>query len=67
MSARTSLTPESIDEPLARLRDANLALARTYPGEPGKRQPVHTVYGGAHLFASDSAPKLGMLARRALD
>ena len=67
MSARTSLTPESIDEPLARLRDANLALSRTYPGEPGKRQPVHTVYGGAHLFASDSAPKLGMLARRALD
>jgi citrate lyase beta subunit len=67
MSVRTSLHPESITEPLARLRDANLALARTYPGEAGKRQPVHTVYGGAHLFASESASKLGALARRALD
>ncbi|MFN2517399.1 MAG: phosphoenolpyruvate kinase, partial [Pyrinomonadaceae bacterium] len=32
-----------------------------------KRQPVHTVYGGAHLFKSDSAERLGALSRRALD
>jgi citrate lyase beta subunit len=31
-----------------------------------RRQPVHTVYGGAHLFTSDSAAKLGALALRAL-
>jgi citrate lyase beta subunit len=31
------------------------------------RQPVHTVYGGAHLFRADSAAKLGALALRALD
>ncbi len=31
------------------------------------RQPVHTVYGGAHLFRADSARKLGDLALRALD
>jgi citrate lyase beta subunit len=30
------------------------------------RQPVHVVYGGAHLFKSDSARKLGTLAERAL-
>ncbi|MQA29879.1 MAG: phosphoenolpyruvate kinase [Luteitalea sp.] len=30
------------------------------------RQPVHTVYGGAHLFASDIAQKLGAKARHAL-
>ena len=30
------------------------------------RQPVHTVYGGAHLWKADSAPKLGALALRAL-
>jgi citrate lyase beta subunit len=30
------------------------------------RQPVHTVYGGAHLFAFDTAAKLGTLALKAL-
>jgi citrate lyase beta subunit len=30
------------------------------------RQPVHVVYGGAHLFKSDTAGKLGTLAERAL-
>jgi len=28
---------------------------------------VHTVYGGAHLFKSDTARRLGALARRSLD
>jgi citrate lyase beta subunit len=32
-----------------------------------KRQPVHTVYGGAHLFRADTARKLGSTALRALD
>ena len=30
------------------------------------RQPVHTVYGGAHLFKPDTAAKLGALALRTL-
>ncbi len=30
------------------------------------RQPVHVVYGGAHLFKFDTAQKLGKLAERAL-
>src|SRR5687767_6143629 len=34
--------------------------------DPSLRQPVHTVYGGAHLFKSDIAPKLGARARQAL-
>jgi len=38
-----------------------------FPGESGARQPVHTVYGGAHLFKSDTTQKLGVLALRALD
>ena len=37
------------------------------PGEPEDRQPVHTVYGGAHLFRSDSAQKLGALGLAALN
>lgn len=31
------------------------------------RQPVHTVYGGAHLFRAGTARKLGDLALRALE
>jgi citrate lyase beta subunit len=31
------------------------------------RQPVHTVYGGGHLFRSDTARKLGNVALRTLD
>jgi hypothetical protein len=31
------------------------------------RQPVHTVYGGAQLFRSDTARKLGDVARRTFD
>lgn len=33
----------------------------------GRRQPVHTVYGGAHLFQPGSARKLGEIAIRALE
>jgi hypothetical protein len=38
-----------------------------YPGDSGARQPVHTVYGGAHLFTAETARKLGELAIRSLD
>ena len=51
---------------LAALAKQNAAYARRFPGDYAGRQPVHTVYGGAHLFKSDSAPKLGELALRAL-
>ncbi len=51
----------------ATLKKANAAVARTYPGETGDRQPVHTVYGGAHLFTAELAPKLGAIAIRTLD
>jgi len=51
---------------IERLRDANVAAARNYPGETGRRQPVHTVYGGAHLFRADTAQRLGQVAERAL-
>ncbi|HUS10431.1 MAG TPA: hypothetical protein VMZ30_08185 [Pyrinomonadaceae bacterium] len=64
---KTSLSDSSTRELGARLQQANNAFAGQYPGETGKRQPVHTVYGGAHLFKSDSATRLGALARRSLD
>ena len=42
-------------------------FAERYPGESGRRQPVHTVYGGAHLFKSDTAIRLGHLAVRSFE
>jgi citrate lyase beta subunit len=59
---RTTFTPEETS-PLLR----SLALAARPPAPPATRQPVHTVYGGAHLFESDTAHKIGRLSRRALD
>jgi len=63
----SSLSEASITELTGSLRQANEEFSRHYPGETGRRQPVHTVYGGAHLFKSDSASRLGTLARRSLD
>ena len=56
-----------VAEAEAALREANLQFAAEHPGESPGRQPVHTVYGGAQLFASDSVPKLGSIALRAMD
>jgi citrate lyase beta subunit len=49
-------------EHLDALGQANLAFARTYPGDRSARQPVHTVYGGAHLYRADTTRRLGELA-----
>jgi citrate lyase beta subunit len=54
-------------EALDALAAANRDFARMYPGERGDRQPVHTVYGGAHLFSASTAGRLGELARRSVD
>jgi citrate lyase beta subunit len=51
---------------LAGLDTAGRTYAEQYLGASGARQPVHTVYGGAHLFRADTAPRLGELALRAL-
>src|SRR2546422_8693416 len=48
------------------LDKANAVTAERFPGELAKRQPVHTVYGGAHLFKADAAQKLGRAALGAL-
>jgi citrate lyase beta subunit len=62
----TSLSPDLLRNLTAPLRKANHDFAARYPGETGQRQPVHTVYGGAHLFKADSAGRLGALALRSL-
>ena len=45
---------------------ANKKFQAIYPGDKPERQPVHTVYGGADLFKSDSAQKMGLVAMKAL-
>lgn len=58
----TSLSPEILERITVRLRPSLASFAKRFPGETGRRQPVHTVYGGAHLFKADTAARLGQLA-----
>jgi hypothetical protein len=64
---RTTLNEDSTREIIERLNEANRDFAARYPGETMRRQPVHTVYGGAQLFKSDTTPRLGALALRSLE
>lgn len=59
---KTSLTADLRDPVLAELSLANVAHDARFPGDPADRQPVHTVYGGAHLFKMETAATLGTLA-----
>ena len=63
---KRSLSDSAIREVLAPLAVASAAFARHYPGETGRRQPVHSVYGGAHLFQAATARRLGDYALDAL-
>ena len=58
----SSLTPDIIDEINVRLKAANDIFNTAHPGESPERQPVHTVYGGAHIFQAGSAKKMGTVA-----
>ena len=59
---KTSLTASDTKGVLLGLRNSNLAFRKKYPGDPDSRQPVHTVYGGAHLFQADTVPALGRIS-----
>src|SRR5213083_1321392 len=64
---KRSLNDNEIRRTRGTLDQALVALAARFPGDSGQRQPVHTVYGGAQLFKSDTTPKLGALALRSLN
>jgi citrate lyase beta subunit len=61
---KTSLSTTSIKKIDETLHASNSAFTESYPGETGRRQPVHTVYGGAHLFRAETAQRLGQVAER---
>jgi citrate lyase beta subunit len=67
IASAPSLNQALLADAAADLRDANLEFTRRHPGDPPGRQPVHTVYGGAQLFAADAAAKIGGVARRSMD
>ncbi|KAA3610225.1 MAG: phosphoenolpyruvate kinase [Calditrichaeota bacterium] len=59
--------PESAKEKIfTELKTANIAFQNIYPGDRHDRQPVHTVYGGANLFKSDSIKKMNERALKTL-
>src|SRR5258708_11128751 len=64
MIMKTTLNDHNTGSVVQKLSHANSEFAAAYPGDSGERQPVHTVYGGAQLFRSNSADALG---RKALE
>lgn len=63
----TSLPSAVRDGIAASLSGVDAELARRYPGDPGTRQPVHTVYVPADLLTADTVRDWGAQALAALD
>jgi citrate lyase beta subunit len=64
--ADTTIPENALTTFVDTLDKANHRTAKQYPGDSPRRQPVHTVYGGAQLFSAGLPRKLGALALRAL-
>jgi citrate lyase beta subunit len=67
----TSVEPHLGDADLAAVDDliapADALMGRSYPGDDGRRQPVHTVYVPADRVQPGLVPEWGAAARAALD
>ncbi|MBX7550899.1 aldolase [Streptomyces sp. NPDC004232] len=63
----TSLAGAVSEEISASLAPVDAQLERLYPGDPGTRQPVHTVYVPGDAFAADTIRSWGDRALAALD
>jgi citrate lyase beta subunit len=64
--ADTTIPEVALSSFVDALDKANVRVAKQFPGDSPHRQPVHVVYGGAHLFKADTARKLGAVALRSL-
>jgi hypothetical protein len=67
MDKQTSFSSSEIEKITGPLSEANRAFLRRYPGESDRRQAVQTVYGGTHLFKSDTVARLGAAALGSLE
>ncbi|RLB50585.1 MAG: phosphoenolpyruvate kinase [Deltaproteobacteria bacterium] len=67
MSEHTSTLRDDCGDIVTDLHRANADFAQRFPGDRPDRQPVHTVYGGAHLFKAGTTKKLGSIALRHMD
>jgi citrate lyase beta subunit len=63
----TTIPENALTSFLELLDKANIRTAVQFPGDSPRRQPVHTVYGGAHLFDGGLMRKLGDVARGMLE
>ncbi|MGW0599468.1 DUF6986 family protein [Streptomyces sp. NPDC002776] len=63
----TSLAGAVSEEISASLAPVDAELERRYPGDPGTRQPVHTVYVPGDAFTADTIRTWGDRALAALD
>jgi citrate lyase beta subunit len=64
---KTSLPGSAVQSALRILEGPSAAFANRYPGETGRRQPIHVVYGGAHLFRAGISRRLGDAALATLE
>lgn len=62
-----SLNTNTMNSILKTIEASNNDVQKRYPGEAAARQPVHTVYGGAHLFSHTTSQKLGELALKSFE
>ncbi|MER7175916.1 DUF6986 family protein [Streptomyces mesophilus] len=63
----TSLAGAFSEEISASLAPVDAELERRYPGDPGTRQPVHTVYVPGEVFQADTIRSWGDQALSSLD
>lgn len=56
---------DEIKNLLSGLTTGNNRISEIYPGDNINRQPVHTLYGGAHLFNAGTLKKMNELALNA--
>ncbi|MBM7503953.1 DUF6986 family protein [Agromyces aurantiacus] len=66
MTARTALSAATLAAIEHRLAATDELLARAYPGDDGRRQPVHTVYVPADRFTPELTTVWGRAAREAV-
>ena len=64
---KTVITDSQSQAIFEQLRQGNRRHAEAFPGDAPGRQPVHTAYGGAHLFRAGTTAKLGAIAKRGFE